>query len=168
MTGKLNSMRVLEQHKIPYEVVEFPDELRDAELIAEVLGLPPFMVYKTLVVQADGADKPYLCLLAADRRLALKRVALASGDKKVRLVAHRDAEALTGLKVGGISPLALLHKNWKVFLDEPATTLQHILISAGQRGVDLRVPVAALLGLLRPRIAAISVSVDEGGDEEPA
>lgn len=166
MAVKLNSMRLLDQHKIPYEVVEFSDELRDAELIAEVLGMPPFMVYKTLVVQADGVDKPYLCLLAADRRLALKKVALAAGDKKVRMLAHKDAEALTGLKVGGISALALTQKNWKVFLDEPASQLQHILMSAGQRGVDVRVPVAALMGLLRPRIAAISVSAEEGGDED--
>lgn len=160
MTIKLNAMRTLDQHKIPYEVVTFSDELRDAELIAEVLGIPPFMVYKTLVALPDGVDKPFLCMLAADRRLDLKKLALAAGVRKVRLVAHKDAEALTGLKVGGISALALIPKGWKVFLDEPASQLQHILVSGGQRGIDLRVPVAALMGLLRPRIAAISADDD--------
>lgn len=161
MSHKLNAMRVLEQHKIPYEVVEFSDELRDAELIAEVLGIPPFMVYKTLVTMPEGGDKPYLIMLAADRRLDLKKLAVAAGVKKVRMLPHKEAEALTGLKVGGISALALIPKGWKVFLDEPAGQLQHILISAGQRGVDLRVPVAALMELLRPRIAALSVDADD-------
>jgi len=155
-------MRLLEQHKIPYEVVPYPEDLRDAELIAEALGVPPFLVYKTLVVEPDrpGA-KPLLVMIAADRVLDLKKLAIVAGEKKVRMAAHKDAERLTGLKVGGISALALTHKNWPVFLDEPAMQHEHILISAGQRGLDLRVPTTALMGLVRARIA--DVSSDAGG-----
>jgi Cys-tRNA(Pro)/Cys-tRNA(Cys) deacylase len=162
MSQKLNSMRLLEQHRIPYEVVPYPDDLRDAELIAEVLGMPPHIVYKTLVVEPDrpGA-KPMLVMLASDRTLDLKKLALAAGEKKLRMAAHKDAEKHTGLKVGGISALALTHKNWLVFLDEPAMQQEHILISAGQRGLDLRVPTAALLPLVRARIADVSVPVEE-------
>lgn len=164
MAPKLNSMRLLEQHKIPYEVVEYPDDLRDAEEIAEVLGAPPFLVYKTLVVESEGVplggSKPFLVMIAANRQLDLKRLAAIAGAKKVRMAAHKDAEEMTGLKVGGISALALTHKNWIVFLDQPATEHQHILISAGQRGLDLRVPTMALMGVLRARLA------DVGSDAE--
>ncbi len=161
MAAKLNSMRLLEQNKIPYEVVAFSDELRDAEEIAEVLGIPPFLVYKTLVVQPESTpNKPFLALIASDRKLDLKALAAMAGEKKVRMAAHKDAEALTGLKVGGISALALTHKNWTVYLDQPATEHQHILVSAGQRGLDLRVPTMALVGLLRPRLGLISVAND--------
>lgn len=162
MSQKLNSMRLLEQHKIPYEVVPYPDDLRDAELIAEVLGMPPHIVYKTLVVEPDrpGA-KPMLVMLASDRTLDLKKLALAAGEKKLRMAAHKDAEKHTGLKVGGISALALTHKNWLVFLDEPAMQQEHILISAGQRGLDLRVSTAALLPLVRARIADVSVPAED-------
>jgi len=167
MAVKLNSMRVLDQHKIPYEVVEFSDELRDAEVIAEVLGIPPHLVYKTLVVQPESKpDKPFLVMIASDRRLDLKKLAALSGEKKVRMAAHKDAEALTGLKVGGISALALMQKNWIVYLDQPATEHQHILVSAGQRGVDLRVPTMALVGLLRPRLGLVSMEAEDGGDSE--
>lgn len=165
MKTKLNSMRLLEQHKIPYEVIEFSDEMRDAEEIAEVLGIPPYMVYKTLVVEPEGSTKPYLVMIAANRRLNLKRLAQAAGVKKVRMAAHKDAEAMTGLKVGGISALALTHKNWTVFLDKPATEMQHILVSGGQRGVDLRIPVTAFINLIRAHIADVS---DEGNDEHEA
>ncbi|MDX2163244.1 MAG: YbaK/EbsC family protein [bacterium] len=158
---KLNSMRLLEQHKIPYEVVAFSDELRDAEEIAEVLGVPPHLVYKTLVVQPESKpDKPFLVLIASDRKLDLKKLAALSGEKKVRMAAHKEAEALTGLKVGGISALALIQKNWTVYLDQPATDHQHILVSAGQRGLDLRVPTMALVGLLRPRLGLVSLAAD--------
>jgi Cys-tRNA(Pro)/Cys-tRNA(Cys) deacylase len=146
MKTKLNSMRLLEQHKVPYEVLEYPNDMRD--------------VYKTLVIEPDGGGKPMLVMIAANRQLDLKKLAAVSGHKKVRMASHKDAEDMTGLKVGGISALALTQKNWTVFLDEPATKMQHILISGGQKGVDLRVPVIALMGLTRARVA------DVGMDDE--
>lgn len=80
------------------------------------------------------------------------------------MAAHKDAEELTGLQVGGISALALTHKHWKVFLDQPAMTHQHILMSAGMRGYDLRVPVMALVGVVRPRLADVSIGVEDDAD----
>ncbi len=157
MSQKLNSMRLLEKHNVPYEMTEFPDTERDAEVIAEILGVPAYMVYKTLVVQpVDNPKKPLLALIAADRTLDLKALAAVSGHKKVSMAAHKDAEQMTGLKVGGISALALTHKNWPVYLDQPATELEHILVSAGQRGMDLRVPTAALIKILGAKVAEIS------------
>ncbi|MBZ0279507.1 MAG: aminoacyl-tRNA deacylase [Anaerolineae bacterium] len=157
MSQKLNSMRLLEKHNVPYEMTEFPDTERDAEVIAEILGVPAYMVYKTLVVQpVDNPKKPLLALIAADRTLDLKALAAVSGHKKVSMAAHKDAEQMTGLKVGGISALALTHKNWPIYLDQPATELEHILVSAGQRGMDLRVPTAALIRVLGAKVAEIS------------
>lgn len=157
MAVKLNSMRLLEKHGVPYEVVEYPDSLRDAEVIAEVLGVPPHMVYKTLVIEPAGGGKPCLAMIAANRTLDLKRMAVAAGAKKVTMASHKDAERLTGLKVGGISALALTHKNWAVYVDRPAVELEHILMSGGQRGIDLRVPTSALVRVVQAKVAEISV-----------
>jgi Cys-tRNA(Pro)/Cys-tRNA(Cys) deacylase len=159
MAKKLNSMRLLEQNDIPYEALTYPDSIHNAEEVAEVLGVPYFTVYKTLVIQpVDRPDirHPYLVLVASVRRLDLKKMAAAAGVKKVQMASHDDAERMTGLKVGGISPLALTHKNWPVFLDHEATELQHICISAGERGTQLRVPVVPLVNLLRVRVADVS------------
>ena len=114
----------------------------------------------TLVVEGESGGKPFLVMLAANRHLDMKRLAAVAGEKKVRMAAHKDAEALTGLKVGGISALALTHKNWIVFIDQPATEHQHILMSAGQRGLDLRVPTMAMIGLLRARIADVGLDAE--------
>lgn len=160
MATKLNSMRILEQHKIPYEMLEYPSEIRDAEEVAEALGVPYATVFKTLVVQAvdnPKQTKPYLVLIPSEMQLDLKRMALAAGTKKVKMAAHKDAEALTGLQVGGISALALTQKNWQVFLDQSAASLQHIVISAGQRGLQLRVPVTPLLSILRARLVEVAM-----------
>lgn len=158
MAAKLNSMRLLEQHKIPYEAITYGDAetFHSAEEVAEMLGVPPEIIYKTLVVEPVGGGKPSLALIASDRSLDLKKLAAAMGVKKVSMAAHRDAERLTGLKVGGISPLALTHKNWTVYLDQPATALEHVILSAGQRGMQVRVPTAALVTLLRARVGDIS------------
>jgi Cys-tRNA(Pro)/Cys-tRNA(Cys) deacylase len=156
MAIKLNSMRLLEKNDIPYEVTEFPDSERDAETIADILGVPAFMVYKTLVVEPIGGGKPFLAILAADRQLDLKKMAAVTKHKKVAMAAHADAEKQTGLKVGGISALALTQKNWAVYLDKPAVELEHILVSAGQRGMDLRVPTAAFIRVVNAKVADIS------------
>lgn len=163
MAVKLNSMRILEQHKIPYEVLEYDNGFHSAEEVAEMLELPYFSVYKTLVVEAvndPSNTKPFLVLLPSQDRLSLKKLAKAAGVKKVKMASHQDAEAITGLQVGGISPLALKDKNWKVFVDRQIAELQHVVISAGQRGYQLRIPVTPLISLLRMRLVDVSELVD--------
>lgn len=156
MAKKLNSMRLLEQNDIPYEAIEYSTHTRDAAEIAEMLGVPTHMVFKTLIIQPTKGDKPLVAMIAADRNLDLKKMAAAAGEKKVRMAAHKDAEDWTGLQVGGISPLALMHKNWTVYIDQSAADLEHILLSAGQRGTQLRVPTAALIRLVGAQLADIS------------
>lgn len=160
---KLNSMRFLEQQNIPYEVVEYSDTIHDAFELAEAVGVPPHIVYKTLVVDTGTPGKPVLALIAADARLDLKKLARAANVKKLTMAAHADAEKWTGLKTGGISPLALIPKNWKLFIDQPVTQLQQFMLSAGQRGCNLRVPTADFLRVMKPIVAEISVV----GEDEP-
>jgi Cys-tRNA(Pro)/Cys-tRNA(Cys) deacylase len=133
-------MRILDQQNIDYTVHEFPDSIHTATEVADTVGCPYKMVYKTLVV-LPNQGRPMLVIIAADRELDLKKVAQAAGQKKVQMAPHKEAERLTGLKTGGISALALLHKNFPVYLDQPALELEHILVSAGQRGVNLELAV---------------------------
>jgi Cys-tRNA(Pro)/Cys-tRNA(Cys) deacylase len=146
---KTLASRVLEAQGIPYQVVLFPETIHDALGVAEHSGVPPSMVYKTLVVQtqeptASRKTKAILVLVAADRSLDLKKVAYAIGAKRVEMAPRAEAERLTGLKVGGISALALLDRGFKVHLDEQAHLLEEIVVSAGQRGINLRLRVEDL------------------------
>lgn len=154
---KLNSMRLLEANNIPYEVLEYDASIKDAEQVAESVGMPEFMVYKTLISYSVATEQPVIVMLASDTQLDLKKIATVSGEKKVKMMKHADAEKATGLQVGGMTALMLMDKNWQVYIDKPATQLQNIVISAGQRGLQLRIPVSPLLTLLKARIADVSI-----------
>ncbi len=153
---KTLAMRVLEGQGIAYEVFGFPDTIHDAREVARHVGLPPENVYKTLVVEAPAPGfKPMLVMLASDARLDLKRLAKAAGVKKVKMARQADAERLTGLQVGGISALALLNKGFAIYLDEWATLLDFIAVSAGQRGINLRLSVDDLLAVTGAQIIEV-------------
>lgn len=157
-TKKLNSMRLLESRAIPYETRHYDPQIRDAEAVARAVGLPAREVFKTLVVERPAKKKPVLVMLPCDCSLNMKRLAKALGEKKVALAPHAAAERLTGLKVGGISPLALMQKSWDVFLDSRGAFTTHVVISAGQRGSQLRLETMALIDLLNCRIVDVADS----------
>lgn len=148
---KLNSQRLLETHKLPYETLSYtydPENPPDAVDVARQLGLPPGQVYKTLVLTGAAHGRPVLVMLAADTQLDLKKTAAALGQKRLELMPRAETERLTGLKIGGIGALALAAKRWQSYLDRAAQQHQRIYVNAGQRGTMLGVAVADLVRVL--------------------
>ena len=158
---KLNSMRVLEVNKIPYEIFTYDSSIRDAQMVAEAVGLPEWTVFKTLVVEVPSSKKPVLVILASNTQLNLKKLAKSIGEKKVAMAKQSNAEKMTGLQVGGISPLALMQKKWAVYLDKRANEQQNIVISAGQRGTQIRLGTLSLIQLVSCKIVDVADDVDE-------
>lgn len=154
-----NVTRLLDSKKIPYTAFELTDEKRGADETARLLGVDPALVYKTIVVM-PARGKPVLAVIPGPHRVDPKRLAAALGEKKVGLPTEREAEALTGLQAGGITPLALLHKGFRVVIDEAARARPEVHVSGGQRSLNIRLPVAALAELARARFALISVPDD--------
>lgn len=136
MKHKTNSMRMLESRRIPYRVHEFSADVHSAEEAAEALGVPLSHIFKTLVVMRQGG-RPVLVMVPGDSALDLKLLARAVGEKKLRMATHREAEQHTGLEVGGISALALMHKRFDVYADEGILSLSRVYVSAGRRGINL-------------------------------
>jgi Cys-tRNA(Pro)/Cys-tRNA(Cys) deacylase len=154
---KLNSMRLLESRKIPYNATTYDAsrEFHSAIEAAQWLGAPVEAVYKTLAVlrEPPKSGKPILVMVASHREVDLKVLAKSLGDakRKLRMATQREAESLTGLQVGGISALALLNRGFEICIDEPALALDQIHISAGQRGVDLQLAVKDLVTVTRAK-----------------
>jgi Cys-tRNA(Pro)/Cys-tRNA(Cys) deacylase len=145
---KTNAMRALDARKIPYDTFSFSDDIRSADGVAATLGIPEAEVFKTLVVLPETHGKrPMLVMLPASTELDLRKFARAIGEKSVRMAPQREAEQLTGLKVGGISALALIGKSFTVYLDTSATALDRLYVSGGQRGLDLRLRVTDLIAV---------------------
>lgn len=152
-----NVTRMLDSHKIPYTAFELPAEKLGALEAAQILGVEPATVYKTIVVTRDKPKKPLLVVIPGPNQVDLKALAAFLAEKKVHLPTEREAEKLTGLQAGGISPLALLNKGFQVVLDVSAREQTEIYISGGQRGLNIRLPVEALVRLTNARLARISV-----------
>ena len=144
MSEKTNAMRWLETQHIPYEAFYFSPTIHSADEVADLLGLPASRVYKTLVVKREKG-RPLLVIVAGDREVDLRRLARSLSEKTLSMATQREAERLTGLQVGGISALALLNRGFDVYLDRAAEALDTILVSAGKRGINLRLGVADLV-----------------------
>jgi Cys-tRNA(Pro)/Cys-tRNA(Cys) deacylase len=154
-------MRLLESRHIAYQVHEFSSDIRSAEDAAQVMGAPPDHVFKTLVVLRERG-RPLLVMVPGNRGLDLKLLAKAAGEKKLHMATHKEAEALTGLEVGGISALALLNKGFDVYADEAILSLPQVYVSTGQRGINLSLRPQDLLQVTRARVAAVSGAQAEG------
>lgn len=154
---RTQAMRALDAHKIAYEVHLFPDTIHNAEEVATQIGLPAAQVFKTLVALREDVMNahPLLVMVPANQELDLRYFAHAIEAKAVRMAGHDQAEKLTGLKVGGISALALLHRPFDVYLDESATRFETIAVSAGQRGVNLQLTVHDLLRLTAAQVVSV-------------
>jgi len=155
-----NVTRFLDSHKISYAIYETPAEKLGALETAEFLNVAPGTVFKTIVVTRDKPRKPILAVIPGLCTVDLKLLAAFLGEKKVHLPTEREAEQLTGLQAGGISPLALINKGFQVVIDSAAQNYSEMHISGGQRGLNIKLPVAELIRLTNARLALIS-SIDK-------
>lgn len=154
--------RLLDSKKVSHRVFSYSPELTDSREVAQSLGIPPEQVYKTLVAY-ETPQKRFLIMVPSRSQLDLKKAAKALGIKKIRLATHREAEDWTRLKVGGISAIALLNRGFKMFVDSSAQSLSDIIVSAGERGANVQLPVKDLVKLTRARF--IEVAIDSAGPD---
>jgi Cys-tRNA(Pro)/Cys-tRNA(Cys) deacylase len=155
MTITNNITRFLDAHKVAYVAHELPHEKLGALEVAQYMGVSPDQVFKTIVITREK-KKPLLAVIPGPRTVDLKLLAVFLAEKKVSLPTEREAEALTGLQAGGISPLALINKGFQVVIDSAAQGYEKIYISGGQRGLDIQLPVADLAKLTIARFGNIS------------
>jgi Cys-tRNA(Pro)/Cys-tRNA(Cys) deacylase len=151
-----NVTRFLDSQKVSYKVFETPAEKLGARETAEILKVPLEIVFKTIVVTREKPKKPILVVIPGESVVDLKLLAASLGEKKVHLPTEHEAESLTGLQAGGISPLALINKGFQVVLDSSAQSHPEIHVSGGQRGLNIKLPVADLIRLTKARLATVS------------
>jgi len=155
MTITNNVTRFLDSRKVKYSAHEVPAEKLGAVEVAKLMGVPAEQVFKTIVTKREKG-KPVLVLIPAPHVVDLKLLASFLGEKKMHLPTEREAEQLTGLQAGGISPLALINKGFQVVIDSAAQSFDEIYISGGQRGLDVLLGVGDLAKLLNAKVGAVS------------
>ncbi|WP_395316581.1 aminoacyl-tRNA deacylase [Variovorax sp. UC74_104] len=146
-TSETPATQLLRAHKIaftehPYEYVEHGGAQRGAEM----LGLDPFTVIKTLVMQDQDA-KPLVVLMHGNRTVSTKNLARQIGAKSVEPCKPEVAQRHSGYMVGGTSPFGT-RREMPVYVESTVLELPRIVLNGGRRGyligIDPQVCVALL------------------------
>ena len=153
---KTNVMRLLDQKKVPYTPHTYPhgDDAVDGVTVAQMTGMDPAKVFKTLV--ARGASKtPYVFVIPVACELDLKKAAKAVGEKSIAMLHVSELTPLTGYVRGGCSPVGM-KKLYPTLLDQSAEDQATILVSAGRIGSQVELAPADLLRLTNGRLAELT------------
>jgi Cys-tRNA(Pro)/Cys-tRNA(Cys) deacylase len=137
--SKTNAVRIIESHNIPFSIATYEVDENDLSGInaAEKINADPDTVFKTLV-SADEKNNIIIFSIPVTQELDLKKAARASGRKKIELIKVKDIFSVTGYQRGGCSPVGM-KKNYPFFIDETSLLADQIFISAGKRGMQIRI-----------------------------
>ena len=154
--AKTNAARILDTLGISYELKTYEVDESDlsAVHVAESVGMPIEMVYRTLVCRGDK-NGVLMAVIPGGGELDLKALAAASGNKRVEMVHLKEVFGLTGYIRGGCSPLGA-KKDYPVYLDASAEQQEVIAISAGKRGEQIILKPADLIIAAKATVAAVS------------
>jgi len=150
-----NVTRLLDNRKISYQVYQLPQEKLGGEQTAELLGVSPELVFKSIVITRRGPGKPILAVVPGNQEVDLKKLARVVGEKKVSPATQKEAEELTQLQVGGISPLALVNRGFQILVHRSALDGDSLHVSGGERGLNIRLAPQDLIKLTGARTADI-------------
>lgn len=153
---KTNAARILDRLKIGYELIEYEVDESDLSAVhlAETAGVPIGQVFKTLVLEGDKNGN-FVCIIPGGNEIDLKKAAIASANKKVAMIKVKDLEPLTGYIRGGCSPLGM-KKNFPVYIDQSAFDQSFIYISAGARGMQIKLAPTDLMMACKAKKAKIT------------
>lgn len=153
---KTNAARLLDKAGIDYELIPYTVDENNlaADHVAAELGEDIRCVFKTIVLHGERTGY-FVCVVPGDKEIDLKKAARAAGDKKAELIHMKDLLPLTGYIRGGCSPIGM-KKAFPTFFHLTATDFDSIYVSAGQRGLQLRVAPADLIGYVGAEVTDLT------------
>ncbi|MCQ2175903.1 MAG: Cys-tRNA(Pro) deacylase [Bacteroidales bacterium] len=152
---KTNTARLLDQAGIPYELIEysFTEDDLSAQHVAAELGEDIEQVFKTLVLRGDR-NGCFVCVIPGNFEVDLKVAAKISGNKSCEMLHMKELLPTTGYIRGGCSPIGM-KKTFPTFIHESALLYDYIYISAGQRGLQLKINPGQLIDYIKADIYPI-------------
>ncbi len=143
--NKTNVARLLDKAGVGYELI--PYEVDESDLsavhVAVQLGEDVKRVFKTIVLHGDRSGY-FVCVVPGDDEIDLKKAARVSGNKKCELLPMKELLPVTGYIRGGCSPIGM-KKHFPTYLHLTAGQYDFIYISAGQRGLQVKIAPSDLL-----------------------
>ena len=153
--NKTNAARLLDKAGVAYELI--PYEVDESDLsavhVAEQLGELVEQVFKTLVLRGDRSGY-FVCIVPGADEVDLKLAAKVSGNKKCEMIAMKELLPVTGYIRGACSPIGM-RKHLPTYIHESCTLFKHIYVSAGQRGLQIRISPCDLIREVKAEIASL-------------
>ena len=155
--NKTNAARLLDKAKIAYELI--PYEVDESDLsavhVAASLGENIDCVFKTLILHGDKTGH-FVCVIPGEHEVDLKLAAKVSGNKKAEMIPMKELLPVTGYIRGGCCPIGM-KKTFPTFFDSSCNLHDYIYVSAGVRGLQLRINPQALVGYVRASLADLTI-----------
>lgn len=157
MTKKTNVARLLDKAGISYELISYDVDEEDlsAVHVAAELGENIEQVFKTIVLRGDKSGH-FVCVIPGEREIDLKLAAKVSGNKKCELLPLKELLAATGYVRGGCSPVGM-KKKFPTYIHETCTDFPYIYVSAGVRGLQVKIAPKDLVAEIRAEICRLCV-----------
>ncbi|MCH5306228.1 MAG: Cys-tRNA(Pro) deacylase [Rikenella sp.] len=154
---KTNAARLLDKAGIDYDLIPYTvdEEHLDAVHVAAQLNEDIRQVFKTLVLRGDRTGV-FVCVIPGDRELDLKAAAKASGNKSAAMLHVRELLQTTGYIRGGCSPIGM-KRTFPAFIDATCREFDRLYISAGIRGLQIRIAPEALIRFARLTVVPLTV-----------
>lgn len=153
---KTNAARLLDKAGIPYGLIPYtvdPDNLA-ADHVAAELGEDINTVFKTLVLHGEKVGY-FVCVVPGNMEVDLKKAARVAGAKKADLIPMKDLLGVTGYIRGGCSPIGM-KKPFPTFFHSTALDYTDIYVSAGVRGLQIKIAPSALINFCNATVADIT------------
>lgn len=153
---KTNAARLLDARGIAYELAEYEVDENDlsAVSLAKKMGQDVEQIFKTLVLRGDKTGV-FVCVIPGNAEVDLKKAAKISGNKNCVLVQQKELLGLTGYIRGGCSPIGM-KKPYPIFIHETCQLFDRIYISAGQRGLQIKIDSEDLIKITESVICDLS------------
>ena len=134
---KTNAMRILDRLKISYEYTTYEcDEFTDGVQVADRLGYPHELVYKTLVTIGKSGGY-YVFVIPIEAEIDFKKAARTVKEKSLEMLHLKDLTKVTGYIRGGCTAIGM-KKQFPTVIQESAKELEQIHISGGRLGMQLK------------------------------
>lgn len=158
--AKTNAMRMLDKHKVPYQVNTYVcEEFIDGVHIADQMGQPYEQSFKTLVTVGKSRNY-YVYAIPVDKELDLKKAAKAVGEKSVEMLPVKEINGVTGYIRGGCTPIGM-KKLYPTVIHKSAAEYPYIIISGGKLGTQIQLAPMDLVKVVNARLEDIIIHSKE-------
>ena len=153
---KTNAARLLDAKGINYELAEYEVDENDlgAVTLAGKIGQDVEQIFKTLVLRGDKTGV-FVAVVPGNTEVDLKKAAKVAGNKSCAMVHQKELLGLTDYIRGGCSPLGM-KKPYPIYIHETCRLFDHIFVSAGQRGLQLKLNPEDLINMIGAEICDVA------------